>query len=39
MLTYEQFVAVLLGSIERAGLNVAYTQELLATAFETALPG
>lgn len=31
MLTYEQFVAVLLGSIERAGLNVAYTQELLDT--------
>src|SRR6478672_6851900 len=31
MLTYEQFVAVLLNSIERAGLNVAYTQELLDT--------
>jgi len=31
MLTYEQFVAVLLSSIERAGLNVAYTQELLDT--------
>ncbi len=31
MLTYEQFVAVLLGSIERARLNVAYTQELLDT--------
>lgn len=31
MLTYEQFVAVLLNSIERRGLNVAYTQELLDT--------
>jgi hypothetical protein len=31
MLTYEHFVAVLLGSIERIGLNVAYTQELLDT--------
>ncbi|MCU0490197.1 MAG: hypothetical protein MUD01_01215 [Chloroflexaceae bacterium] len=31
MLTYEHFVAVLLGSIERNGLNVAYTQELLDT--------
>lgn len=31
MLTYENFVAVLLGSIERTGLNVAYTQELLDT--------
>lgn len=31
MLTYENFVAVLLGSIERIGLNVAYTQELLDT--------
>lgn len=31
MLTYENFVAVLLGSIERTMLNVAYTQELLDT--------
>jgi hypothetical protein len=31
MLTYENFVAVLLSSIERTGLNVAYTQELLDT--------
>lgn len=31
MLTYETFVAVLLGSIERTILNVAYTQELLDT--------
>lgn len=31
MLTYENFVAVLLGSVERTGLNVAYTQELLDT--------
>ncbi|MFV9503297.1 MAG: hypothetical protein AB4911_01895 [Oscillochloridaceae bacterium umkhey_bin13] len=31
MLTYETFVAVLLGAIERAGLNLAYTQELLDT--------
>lgn len=31
MLTYENFVAVLLGSLERAGLNIAYTQELLDT--------
>ncbi len=31
MLTYENFVAVLLGSIERTNLNVAYTQELLDT--------
>jgi hypothetical protein len=31
MLTYEHFVAVLLGSVERAGLNVAYTQELIDT--------
>lgn len=31
MLTYENFVAVLLGSLERTGLNVAYTQELLDT--------
>jgi hypothetical protein len=31
MLTYENFVAVLLGAIERANLNVAYTQELLDT--------
>lgn len=31
MLTYENFVAILLGSIERAGLNVGYTQELLDT--------
>jgi hypothetical protein len=31
MLTYENFVAVLLGSLERARLNIAYTQELLDT--------
>jgi hypothetical protein len=31
MLTYEHFVAVLLSSIERSSLNVAYTQELLDT--------
>lgn len=31
MLTYENFVSVLLGTIERAGLNIAYTQELLDT--------
>lgn len=31
MLTYENFVSVLLGVIERAGLNIAYTQELLDT--------
>ncbi|RRR68989.1 MAG: hypothetical protein EI684_16770 [Candidatus Viridilinea halotolerans] len=31
MLTYENFVAVLLGAIERSGLNIAYTQELLDT--------
>jgi len=31
MLTYENFVAVLLGVIERTNLNVAYTQELLDT--------
>lgn len=31
MLTYENLVSILLGSIERAGLNVAYTQELLDT--------
>lgn len=31
MLTYENFVAVLLASIERIDLNVAYTQELLDT--------
>lgn len=31
MLTYESFVSVLLGTIERAGLNIAYTQELLDT--------
>jgi hypothetical protein len=31
MLTYENFVAVLLGVIERTELNVAYTQELLDT--------
>ena len=31
MLTYENFVAVLLGVIERTALNVAYTQELLDT--------
>jgi hypothetical protein len=31
MLTYENLVSVLLGCIERAGLNVAYTQELLDT--------
>lgn len=31
MLTYENFVAVLLTAIERTELNVAYTQELLDT--------
>lgn len=31
MLTYENFVAVLLAAIERTDLNVAYTQELLDT--------
>ena len=31
MLTYENFVAVLLTAIERTNLNVAYTQELLDT--------
>jgi hypothetical protein len=31
MLTYENFVAILLGAIERIDLNVAYTQELLDT--------
>lgn len=31
MLTYENFVAVLLAAIERIDLNVAYTQELLDT--------
>jgi|HigsolmetaAR201D_1030396.scaffolds.fasta_scaffold05805_3 hypothetical protein len=31
MLTYENFVAVLLGVIERNDINVAYTQELLDT--------
>lgn len=31
MLTYENFVSVLLSTIERAGLNIAYTQELLDT--------
>jgi hypothetical protein len=31
MLTYENFVSVLLTTIERAGLNIAYTQELLDT--------
>jgi len=31
MLTYETFVSVLLGVIERSGLNIAYTQELLDT--------
>lgn len=31
MLTYENFVAILLGSIERTMLNIAYTQELLDT--------
>ncbi len=31
MLTYENFVSVLLNTIERAGLNIAYTQELLDT--------
>lgn len=31
MLTYENFVSVLLGTIERTGLNIAYTQELLDT--------
>lgn len=31
MLTYEHFVALLLAAIERADLNIAYTQELLDT--------
>ncbi len=31
MLTYENVVSVLLGTIERSGLNIAYTQELLDT--------
>lgn len=31
MLTYENFVSVLLTTIERTGLNIAYTQELLDT--------
>jgi hypothetical protein len=31
MLTYEQFVAVLLGSLERQRVSVAYTQELIDT--------
>ena len=31
MLTYENFVSVLLTSIEQAGLNIAYTQELIDT--------
>jgi hypothetical protein len=31
MLTYENFVAVLLTAIEQADLNIAYTQELLDT--------
>lgn len=31
MLTYENFVSILLGTIERAGLNISYTQELLDT--------
>lgn len=31
MLTYENFVSVLLSVIERMGLNIAYTQELLDT--------
>jgi len=31
MLTYENFVSVLLSTVERAGLNIAYTQELLDT--------
>lgn len=31
MLTYENVVSVLLGAIERSGLNIAYTQELLDT--------
>jgi hypothetical protein len=31
MLTYENVVSILLGAIERTGLNVAYTQELLDT--------
>lgn len=31
MLTYENFVSVLLSTIERAGLNISYTQELLDT--------
>lgn len=31
MLTYEQFVAVLLSSLERQRLSVAYTQELIDT--------
>lgn len=31
MLTYENFVSVLLTTVERAGLNIAYTQELIDT--------
>lgn len=31
MLTYENVISVLLSSIEQAGLNIAYTQELLDT--------
>ena len=31
MLTYENFVAVLLTAIEQTDLNIAYTQELLDT--------
>ncbi|MBX0328487.1 hypothetical protein K2Z83_12445 [Oscillochloris sp. ZM17-4] len=31
MLTYENFVSILLTSIEQAGLNIAYTQELIDT--------
>lgn len=31
MLTYENFVSILLASIEEAGINIAYTQELIDT--------
>lgn len=31
MLTYENFVAVLLTAIEQTELNIAYTEELLDT--------
>jgi hypothetical protein len=31
MLTYENFVSTLLGTLDRVGLNIAYTQELIDT--------